>query len=357
MGIQTESIFGRICQQAAEKRASEIYLLPGQTPFVRIDGQMQPLIGENILAASFINDVVDSSLGDEQKKELEEQKQIIIVKEISRIGNTQVDIYYQKEELGLRLKLLSREIIELAKLEVPEMVKRFSRARRGIVFIAGTRDSGRSTLAVSILNDINKREVKFIATVEKPVKTVLSGVKSVIEQREVGKDVNTFLDGLRYIRERNADVVMVSQVKDSQVINEIFAIAEAGSLVFAIIDTESAIKTLKRILHFFPAAEEENIRYFLSENLAGIICSRLIPKIGGGRIRALEILPGVPAVRSIIASGKFHQLAGILQASEDKTAISLDQYLADLVSSGKVMTEEALKYCADEEVLRSLLRR
>ncbi len=357
MSIQIETTFNRICQQAAEQRASEIYLLTAQPPFVRVDGQMQSLAKENVLSASFIEGLLSDLLDEDQKRELEKKKQVTVIKEIGRVGNSQISVYYQKGALSLRIKLLTREIIDLAKLEAPEVVKKFTKIKKGIVFITGPRDSGRSTLVVSLLNDINKREAKFISTIEKPIKTVLSGLKSVVEQREVGKDVDSFLSGLGSIRERNIDVVMISQIEDAQVMNELFAIAEAGSLVFAVIDTESAIKTLKRILRFYPADEEDNVRYFLSENLGGIICSRLVPKIGGGRIRALEILSATPAVKSIIAGGKFHQLAGILQASEDRTAISLDQYLADLVSSGGVMAEEALKYCANEEVFRSLLRR
>lgn len=357
MSTQVEITFNRICQQAAEKRASEIYLIPAQLPFIRIHGKMQSLAKENILATSFIKSLINALLSEDEQKELQQNKQITILKEISRLGNSQINIYFSKGAPSLRIKLLAQEIVDFPKLEVPEMISKILSAKRGIIFVTGPRDSGRSTLVMSMLNNINKHEVKFIATVEKPIRAILNGVKSVIEQREVGRDVNSFLQGLSYIRDRNVDVVMVSRVRDAEVLKELFAISESGSLVFAIMDTGAAIKTIKRALHFFPRNEEENIRYFLSENLAGIISCRLVPKIGGGRIWAFEILPGTPAVKSILAAGKLYQLAGTLQASEDRTAISLDQSLADLVSVGKIMTEQALKYCSDEEVFRSLLRR
>lgn len=357
MSTQTEVILNRICRGAAEQRASEIYLLPAQTPFVRIDGKMRTLTGEGIVAISFLNDLLETLLNPDEQKRLKEKRQLEVIKSIGKIGDCQINFYYQKGGLALRIKLLAQEIIDLEKLGLPQMVKDFTGLLRGIVFITGPRDSGRSTLLISLINHINKHQAKFIATIEKPVKATLTGIKSVVEQREAGKDVPSFLQGLRYVHQRNADVVMVSQINNAEVMNEIFAIAEAGSLVFTIMDTASAVKTIKRILHFFPADQEERIRYFLSENLAGIVSSRLVPKIGGGRIRALEILPGTPAVRTIIASGRFHQLTGVIQASEDQTSISLDQYLADLVTSGKVMTEEAVKYCVNEESFRSLLRR
>lgn len=357
MSTQNEIILNRICQGGAEQRASEIYLLPAQPPFIRIDGKMGVLTGESIITASFINDFLKIMLTEGEQAVLEKDKQIDVIKSIGKMGECQINAYYQKNSLACRIKLLTQEIVDLEKLGLPKMVTRFADFFRGLVFITGPRDSGRSTLANSLLNHLNKNQAKFIATVEKPVKSILRGIKSVVEQREVGKDVPSFLDGLHYIRQRNADVVLVSQIDNAEVMDEIFAITEAGSLVFAVMDTESAIKTIKRILHFYPTDKEETIRYFLSENLAGIIVSRLIPKIGGGRIRALEVLAGTPAVRSIIASGRFHQLAGVIQATEDQTSISLDQSLADLVTSGKVVSEEAIKYCNNEEVFKNLLRR
>lgn len=357
MSTQNEIILNRICQNSAEKRASEVYLLPAQPPFVRIDGKMGILAGESIITASFINDFFENILDEREQSVLEKEKQIEVIKNIGKMGECQIDIYYQKNSLACRIKLLAQEVIDLEKLGLPKMVTRFADFFKGIIFIAGPRDSGRSTLANSILNHINKNQAKFIATVEKPIKSILIGRRSVVEQREVGKDVLSFLSGLRYIRQRNADVVFVSQIDDAATMDEIFAIVEAGSLVFAIMDTESAIKTIKRILHFYPTDKEETARYFLSENLAGIVVSRLVPKIGGGRIRALEVLAGTPAVRSIIASGRFHQLAGVIQATEDQTSVSLDQSLVDLVTSGKVVSEEAIKHCNNEEIFRNLLRK
>ena len=357
MSTQTEVILNRICREAAERKASEIYLLPAQSPFIRVDGVLKTPTGEGIISLSFINDLIPILLNSEEQNILKKERQIEIIKSIGKIGSSQINVYYQKNELACRIKLLAQEIIALEKLGLPEMVTNFANLLKGIVFITGPRDSGRSTLLTSLLDHINKTQVKFISTLEKPIKATLRGVKSVVEQREVGKDVPSFLDGLRYIRKRNAEIVMVSQIKRVEEVKEIFAIAEAGSLVFTIMDTASAVKTIRRILHFFPAEEQESVRYFLSENLGGIVASRLVPKIGGGRIRALEVLPGTPAVRSIIATGRLHQLTGVIQASEDQTSISLDQYLVDLVTSSKVITEDAVKYSVDEELFRSLLRR
>ncbi len=357
MSTQIEIILNRICAKAAEKGASEIYIVPAQMPFIRIDGKMKLLTGESVLSVSFINDLIPIFLSDNEQDILKEERQIEIVKKIGNIGNSQISIYFQKNNLSLRIKLLSQEIKDLDSLGLPKVIKRFAHILHGIVLITGPRDSGRSTLAISLLDYINKNQAKFISTIEQPIKAILRGNKSVIEQREVGRDVNSFLSGLSYIRKRNVDVAMVSQINDSAVFKEIFAIAEAGGLIFAIMDTTSSLRTIKRILHFFPVSEGESIRYFLSENLAGIISSRLVPRIGGGRVRAIEVLSVTPAVRTIISNGRFHQLTSILQTSGGEEAVSMDQYLADLVSSGEVTVEEAIKYCVDEELFKALLRR
>lgn len=357
MNTQTEVILNRICREAVERKVSEIYLLPAQVPFVRIDGEMTSLTGEGIISVSFLNDLVDILLEADEKESLQKNKQIEVVKNVGKIGNCQINLYFQKGSPACRLKLLSQEIITLDQLGIPEMVKKFTNLLKGIVFITGPRDSGRSTLLISLLDYINKNQKKFIATLEDPIKAEIRGVKSVVEQREVGKDVPSFMQGLEYIRKRNTDVVMAPQVRDAETMDEIFAVAEAGSLVFTIMDTESASKTVERILHFYPAEKRDDVRKFLGDNLGGIIVSRLVPKIGGGRVRALEVLSGTSSVQNIISTGRLHQLSGVIQATEDEDSISLDQSLANLVTSGEVTSEEAIKYSINKEMFRSLLRR
>ncbi len=357
MSTQTESVLNRICRESIERQASEIYLLPAQVPFLRIDGETKSMTGEGIISRSFIDDLTDILLEAEEKEKLNQKREIEVVKNIGKIGNCQINLYYQKGYPACRIKLLSQEIISLEQLGLPNMVKRLTSLLKGIIFVTGPRDSGRSTLLISLLDYLNKNQKKFIATVENPIKAEIRGIKSVVEQREVGKDTKSFLQGLRYIRRRNVDVVMVSRVDNAEIMDELFALAEAGSLVLTMMDTASSLKTIQRILHFYPADKRESARYFLSENLGGIVVSRLVPKMGGGRVRALEVLPGSPSVQNVIATGRLHQLSGIIQTTEDDTSVSLEQSLADLVTSGQVVSEEAVKHAVDEEVFRSLLRR
>lgn len=357
MSTQADIILNKICQIATENKASEIFLLPGQIPFMRINGKIESISDQKIVAVSFLESLTKILLDDETIEKLIKERQIEIIKEIGKIGQAQINFYFQKSNFALRIELLAKKIGSLKEMNMPKIVTNMVEANKGIIFITGPKDSGRMELTSAILNYINKRKTRFISTIESPIRINIHGVKSIIEQREVGKDVGSFLSGLSYVRKRNIDVVMISKVGGEKIINELFAIAEAGSLILAVMDTGDSIKTIKRILHFFPSQAETDIRYFLSESLAGIISCRLVPKIGGGRIHAVEALTATPAVRSVIAGGKFHQLSGLLQASEDRTSISLDQYLVDLVAAGKIMNEQAFKYCTNPEIVKALLKR
>ncbi len=355
MSTQVQSIFTKICHLAAEKKASQIYFLPGQLPAIRINGVLESLNNQNIISTSFAKDLVDTLLNDEEKKELDEKHQVEVVKKVERIGNVQIDVYFARGLPCFRIELLKQEIPDLSSLNTPSLVNDILQKEQGIVFVTG--DMGRYELMSSILNNINKKKTNFIATLEKPIKTIISSNQSMIEQREVGRDVASFEKGLEFVRERDPDVLMISQIDNSYIMDQLFAIAESGVLVFALFDSAGAVKTIKRILHFYPTDKSEHVRYFLSENLAGSITARQVPKIGGGRIRAYEVLTGSSAVKSNLASGKFHRLSGMMHTVGEQTAMSLDQHLASLVKQGKIMSEQAFKYCDDKESLRSMLSR
>jgi len=169
MNTQTEVILNRICRQTVEKKASEIYFLPGQSPFIRINGEVKALTGEGVVAASFINELLDIFLSPEEKEKMEKQREIIIVRNIGKIGNCQIDFYFQRRSATCRIKLLTQEITDLSELGLPVMVKDFTNLLKGIVFVTGPRDSGRSTLLISLLDYINKNQNKFITTIEEPI--------------------------------------------------------------------------------------------------------------------------------------------------------------------------------------------
>jgi len=355
MSTRSDIILNRICQTSAEQKATEFYFFPVQPPFLRISGEIIPLVNEEILTVSLLEEIADSLLSPEEKAKLKEVKQLIVVKEIGKMGNIQISFVYQKDQLSICFKLLSREIEILDKAGLPPVVLNFKHLLQGVVFIVGPRDSGRSALAASLLDDINKNQGRFIATVEQPIRYRLAAVKSVIEQREVGKDVSSFKEGILYIKRRNIDVAMVSLCQETGIVEELLSLAESGVLVFTILNGESSIKFISRFIA--SAEKKDSIRSLFADNLGGVIVTRLVPKVGGGeRVRALEILPGTSAVKNLINENKINQLNNILELGTGN-AIAIDRYLADLVSAGEITFEEGLKYCVDKGKYQILVNR
>ena len=367
MSARSDIILNRICQTAAEQKATEFYFFPVQPPFLRINGEIIPLANEEILTVSLLEEIADSLLSPEEKAKLsakggsaeggKEVKQLIVVKEVGKMGNVQISFVYQKDQLSLCFKLLSHEIEILDKAGLPPVVLNFKHLLQGVVFIVGPRDSGRSSLTASLLDDINKNQGRFIATVEQPIRYRLAASKSVIEQREVGKDVSSFKEGISYIKRRNIDVAMVSLCQETGIVEELLSLAESGVLVFAILNGESSIKFISRFINSFSTERRDSVRSLLADNLGGVIVTRLVPKVGGGeRVRALEILPGTLAVKNLINENKINQLNNILELGTGN-AIAIDRYLADLVSAGEITFEEGLKYCVDKGKYQILVNR
>lgn len=336
-----------ICLKGLEKGADEVYLLVGATPYLRINGKIDSLSTFEIVSQSFIKELKDFLL-----KEKEYKDQISFTYELEKIGNMEVNINQEKNGPSISFKFLDKNISQFAKTDLPSMVIDMVNLKQGIIFITGPGDSGKSTLAFSLIDYINKHQSKFISTLEKPIKYKFRSQKSLIEQREVGKHVSSFNQGLDYIKRRNIDVLLISEIESKKILDQLFVIAEKGTLVLAITYFNTSLNLIRHFLHLYFQQEEARVRHFLSESLAGIICTRLVPRIGGGRIRALEILPATPAVKTSIDSGKLYQLVNILQTEE---AISLDRYLADLITSGQILPEDGMKAAIDREILRNLL--
>lgn len=355
MTTSTEINFFHLLTSTIEQKASELYIAPGQHPFIRIDGQLRNLTEEDIVTADFIQEVIGLTLTPEEREIFEREREIVLAKEIAKLGRFKIRILYEKGSPVCSFKFIPKEIPELSDLGVPIVVKDFSLLNRGLVIISGPQDSGKSTLLASLINQINKTQTKYIATLEKPIEYKFFNLKSLIEQREVGRDVKSFLTGLHSLKDRKVDVVVISEIDQPEVIIEVLRIAEAGSLVFATTESTSILDCLEKIFSYFPVEEQASIRILLSENLAGIISQKLISRIGGGRILALEVVPAVSTFKKIVRDGKLYQFDNLFISEDKKYTISFDQFLANLVKLREITLEEATKHCRSEENLRAFL--
>jgi len=355
MDTQIEAIFNRWLMSALEQKASDLFLFPGQKPHVRVDGQIKSLANEQVVSSVFMDGILVRLLNAEQQDFFRKQRQLAFGRDLGKNNRAKIHIFRQNNLSSIAIKLISNKIIPLEQLKLPKIVTELSSAKRGLIIITGPRDSGRSTLLAAMIDYINKNFNYHITTLERPIEYVFGQGKSLVEQREVGRDVISFADGIKLNQNRNIDVLVVSEIETPEMFVELLKICQRGVLVFALADMNNTCGAIKQLTEDFSPERQSVVRSLLGDNLIGIISTRLISKIGGGRILALEVFPASSVAQNLIKEGKILQLKNIFQITEQEEAISLDRFLADLVRSGQVSPEEALRHAMEPDVLKSLI--
>lgn len=349
MKTSAELTLQNILQTVAEYQASDVHLTIGNPPILRIDTKLVPLNDFPPLTEEFLFGMLDVFLTEEQKETLKQQREIIVSYPFLRQGRFRVNIFYQRGTIAASLRYISGKMVSLKELGLPSSVERLADTESGLIIISGPFGSGRSTTLAAIISAINKKKRKFILTIEKPIEYLFQNEKSIIEQREVGRDTPSHEDALHAVSEEDVNVVMISDLGSSEVIQAAVSLALSGRLVIGAMDTDSAVKSVDKMLTTCPTAQRSQAQADLSEALQGVVCQRLVPRIGGGNIMVAEILLTTSAARNVIHSGNIDQLHNIIQTSRDDGMISLDHSLAQLVRTGEVNVNEAVAAAHDHE--------
>lgn len=350
-------IFNKLLNTVVERRASDLHLTIGTPPALRIEGELIILEDQEILTPDFIKGIINSFLTSEQKEELEKNKQLVIAHSFDQKLRFKISIYYQKGFLGAVFRYVSPVIKNFSDLGLPKSIEKFLSLKKGLVIISGPFDSGKTTTLISIIETINRTTKKNIFTLEKPIECIFINDKSIIEQREIGKDVNSFIEGLDLINNEDVDIISVSQATDKEIFSKIFELVEGGRLVFVILEAGQAYQTIEKIINFFPSSEKEKIQEILTNNLAGVINQKLIASLKKKRVLAYEILFANLSIKNIIKEGKLKQINSILQISQAEGMISMDKCLAQLIRGAEISLDEALKHAIDMENLKNMAQR
>jgi twitching motility protein PilT len=354
MDTQLEAIFNQILVSSLEQKASDLFLFPGQRPYIRAEGVVKYLDKSQIVAANFIEGILARLLTQEQQEILKKQKQLVFSRELGKNHRARINVFRQNNLSAIAIKLISNQIISLEQLKLPKIITEMASLNKGMIIISGPRDSGRSNLLAAMVDYINKNKTVHIATVEKPIEYLFMNGKSLVEQREIPRDVLSFQEGINSIEDRNVDVLVMSGVEHLNQFFDLLKICQRGILVFVLMEVDTSYSVLQQIIESIDPQKHGLVKSMLADSLGGIICTRLVPKIGGGRILALEALNGSPMLRNLIREGRVLQLKNIFQVTEKELSISLDKFLADLVKSGEVSMEEALRQATDPENFKSL---
>jgi twitching motility protein PilT len=271
------------------------------------------------------------------------------------LGRFRINAYYQRGKLAAAFRFLPPAIRTIDELGLPKACHDFATLRQGFILVCGPTGHGKSSTLAAILNEINQTRSMHILTIEDPIEYVYPTGKSIISQREMASDTHSFAMALRSALREDPDVVLIGEMRDPETMEAAITIAETGHLVFSTLHTNSASQSIDRIVGAFPPHQRAQIQVQLAATLRGIISQRLLPKIGGGRIPAIEILVGTPAVASNIRDGKTHLIDSVIQTSKDVGMMSLDASLAKLVQDGAITLDDAKGYAEHSEELQRLM--
>lgn len=341
MDTQTKIYFERLLTQVVENQAQSIHLSAGAPPILKTDAGLKPIGGEPVLSDEKIKDFVMSFLSEAQQSELEKNKEIVIVHNFKPQLRFKASIFYQKDNLSISLRFIPAEAKNLAGLGLEELEKIIANFSKGIIIISGPFGSGKSTVTAGIIETVNNTASKHIITIEDPIEFNFASKKSLVEQRQIGRDVVSFVEGLKFLAEEQVDIVALSEISQTKVIYQAMELAQSGRLVIFQINADSSIKTIEKIIGLFPPEERELVRSLLSENLAAVINLHLFKKIGGGNILIPEILIGSSAARTIIRDGNLFQLGNILQTGAQEGMVPLEKSLSELIQNNIISPEEA----------------
>ncbi len=339
---------------AIEKKASDLHLTVGLPPILRIDGRLIPIADKNVLTAETCEKLILSIMLPDQVERLRQRKEIDF-----SFGYQQTrfrsNVFYQKGYLSAALRLISLKVKTIDELGLPPILEKFTLVSQGLVIITGPTGHGKSTTLAAVIEHINQNRSDHIITIEDPIEYVFEHKKSIVSQREVSSDTNSFSRALRSALRQDPDVILVGEMRDLETIDAALTLAETGHLVFTTLHTNSASQTADRMIDVFPPHQQQQIRMQLANVLLGVVSQRLLPRISGGRVLACEIMMANSAVRNTIREGKTHQLPNIIQTSASEGMISLDKVLAELVSKGEITIDDALAWSLDPKAFKMMV--
>lgn len=339
----------------AQQNASDLHLVVGRYPTLRIDGKLFPLTQEEILTQEGTKSLCDVLLSEENKKRLLDDGQVDFSYNFEDKARFRTNVYFQKGYMSVAMRLITGKIRTLEELNIPTSLYDFLSHSQGLLLVTGPVGHGKSTTLAALVDYINHNEDKHILTIEDPIEYVYEQDRCIINQREVGKDARSFHDALRAVFREDANVVLIGEMRDLDTISTAMTAAETGHLILATLHTNDSSQTVDRIIDVFPAHQQNQIRSQLSSVLLGVVSQRLLPVIGGGRIPALEIMMKNHAVENLIRENKTYQIDSVIETSLKNGMISLDKSLSDLVRRGLVSVDDAFAYAKNKEYLKVLL--
>jgi len=345
-----------ILAEAIKLGASDLHFSVGNYPVLRVGQELRYLEQREIINQPFMEKMIEALLSPAQKESLQADKEIVISYTFDKNLRFKVTIFFQRGFLSAVLRYIPTKIPTLAELGLDGAIRKFASFKHGLVIVAGPFGSGRSSTAAALIEEINRSRKAYILTIEDPIEYVFANSQSIIEQREIGRDANSFEDALKYFQEEDGDVLFFEQFSQHSVVPLALDIASGNSLLITTLSADTAAKAVASIVDSFNSFDQERIRNMLAGALKAVVCQKIIPKIGGGSKAVCEILLVNDTVRATIANGNISQLDNIIQTSRKDGMISFNQALIDAVNDREISAEDAIANAPDPKGLEKLIR-
>ncbi len=344
-----------ILMEVLERGASDLHLTVGTPPVIRVAGKLIRLDYPR-LSSSDTRDLIYAILSQEQRHRIESDWEIDFAYSVPGKARFRVNAYFQRNSMGAAFRLIPATIKSVEELMLPEALHDMTAKPRGFVLVTGPTGCGKSTTLAALIDEINEAREEHIMTIEDPIEFLHRHKKSIVNQREVGTDTQSFSRALKSVLRQDPDVILVGEMRDNETIQTALTAAETGHLVFATLHTQDAPQSIDRIIDVFPPHQQGQVRVQLAATLMGICTQQLLVTVDGtGRVPACEVLVPTPAVRNLVREAKTHQIYSVMQTGSQYGMQTMDSSLANLVRRGKITKELALKRSSTPEDLERLI--
>jgi twitching motility protein PilT len=332
----------KILQVAGKGGASDIHIKAGLPPVFRVDGSLLPLRDAKRLSPEEIGQMAASIMTRIQREDFEKSLDIDLSYGVPGVGRFRVNVFQQRGSIGLVFRVIPFKVASVEELLLPEVIRELAEQRRGLILVTGATGSGKSTTMASMVDYINLTRTAHIITIEDPIEFYHEHKKSTINQREVGVDVPSFSEAIRRALRQDPDVILVGELRDLETIEAAISAAETGHIVFGTLHTNSAQGTVNRIIDAFPGNLQDQVRTQLASSLIGVVAQTLLPKIGGGRCAAYEVLIVTSGISNLIRENKTFRINSAIQTGAKFGMQLMDDALFNHWAAGKVTVEDAL---------------
>lgn len=346
---------GDLLEAVLERKASDLHLVAGAPPALRIDGELVPL-GDKPLTPADTQRICYSILSEAQRYQFEADQELDISFGYQGRSRFRANLYRQRGSVAAAIRIISRTLPVLEELGLPPAALQFPQRRNGLILITGPAGSGKSTTLAAIIDRINEERHAHIITVEEPIEYLHTHKKSLVSQREVPSDTTAFHRALKYILRQDPDVVVMGEMRDLESISAALTLAETGHLTFGTLHTSSAPEALSRILDVFPPQQQRQVRAQLASVLEAILAQRLLPTMNGGRALVSELLLSTPPIRALIREGNFHLIPTQMELARTQGMQTMNQSLLNLLEQRLITWEDAIAHSPNPEQLKALSR-